>query len=349
MPPYVESHGPIAALGGVMLALSALAIAFRFYSRSLQQVKYKGDDWTMLPGLHKSDMRHIGVRNKLVGYPTPVDKLEAAATTPTLDTLLIAFDIFTIGALACVKVSALLFYYRIFWVGQRGGWFRSVIFGSIGVVVLWMIAFMLLTGLQCGSHFDALWKPTHTIYCTVSHPFLLSYSISDLILDVWVILIPIPMVWTLKTNLTRKLAVLAVFLLAIVGIGGSVARLVVYVQIFDAGVNFKGDGRLVNSKSLFFTLLEVGLTCIAVNLPTLYFLSRKVKPESILRSRSQRSVGSEVKAQRSDSYPRTGSKDSGRENSISKTHLAKADEIHDQTYAMSDLEQQKLPGTHATA
>lgn len=56
---------------------------------------------------------------------------------------------------------------------------------------------------------------------------------------------------------------------------------------------------VVASQVYFFSVLEVGLACIAVNLPSLWYLASKITPEAALRSlrsiislRSLRSTGS---------------------------------------------------------
>jgi hypothetical protein len=104
----------------------------------------------------------------------------------------IAWDILSTCALACIKISALFFYRRIFCVSGRKARFSIITMATAVVVVLWLVTFLLLTGFQCGSHFSALWDGTYLRYCTVSFPFLYGLVISDLLLDVWILTLPIP-------------------------------------------------------------------------------------------------------------------------------------------------------------
>ena len=60
------------------------------------------------------------------------------------------------------------------------------------IVVLWLVTFLFLTGFQCGLHFSSLWDGTYLQYCTISFPFLYGLVISDLLLDVWILALPVP-------------------------------------------------------------------------------------------------------------------------------------------------------------
>lgn len=110
---------------------------------------------------------------------------------------------------------------------------------SIIVVALWTAGYDILTGLACGTHFSALWTGPHDYdrYCrTTAWWFLLSLTISDFLLDIWILALPLPQasnlsanveqslqtkadlhqIWTLQTSLRRRIGVMGVFLLAFV-------------------------------------------------------------------------------------------------------------------------------------
>ena len=72
--------------------------------------------------------------------------------------------------------------------------FSIVTIVSIVIVCLWLVTFELLAGLQCGTHFTALWDGTYDEYCTISFAFLYGLAISDFLLDVWILALPIPVV-----------------------------------------------------------------------------------------------------------------------------------------------------------
>ena len=103
-----------------------------------------------------------------------------------------AWDILSTCALACIKISAIFFYRRIFCVSGNKTYFSIATLATAIIVSLWLVTFLLLTGFQCGSHFSALWNGSYVKYCTVSFPFLYGLVISDFLLDVWILALPVP-------------------------------------------------------------------------------------------------------------------------------------------------------------
>ncbi|TGO14436.1 hypothetical protein BTUL_0053g00350 [Botrytis tulipae] len=142
-------------------------------------------------------------------------------------------------------------------------------------------------------------------------------------------------------------------ILTLGGFGACIARLAVFVELDNLPATKKIDSRLTNTKSIYLSILEVGLSCVAVNLPTLYYLSHKVTPENVLRSVrsiiSLRSIGS----QNSKGYQKSkSSKDNQSVESPSLSNLRPDDVMAIETHAMYDLEstgQVSVPNdVHAT-
>lgn len=140
-----------------------------------------------------------------------------------------------IPALGLVKLSLLFFYRRIFSIG-RGKVFNAITVGMISVITIWTIGFFFGFLFICGSHFTAYWSSlaSEKVYC-VNTMFLHNwYAISDVITDIIVLIIPLPLVccisfwkplktgllirnqiWQLHMTTGRKLAVIAIFSLGI--------------------------------------------------------------------------------------------------------------------------------------
>lgn len=106
---------------------------------------------------------------------------------------------------------------------------------TIVIVVVWLVVFQFLTGFQCGTHFSALWDGTYTEYCTISFPFLYGLAVSDFLLDIWILALPVPRIIQLQASMQRKLAIIGIFLLAFVGLGASITRMVTYIVIENGG------------------------------------------------------------------------------------------------------------------
>ena len=84
-------------------------------------------------------------------------------------------------------------------------WFNIAIWITVIIVMLWLVVFQFLTGFQCGVHFSALWDGSYLQYCTISFPFLYGLAVSDFLLEVWILALPIPKVglthlWSFVTS-----------------------------------------------------------------------------------------------------------------------------------------------------
>jgi hypothetical protein len=93
------------------------------------------------------------------------------------------------------KLSAVLFYRRIFCTALRDAF--SVITGVVAVlVVLWTIAFFVMTFLICGLNINYLFSVGHSASakCGAIFPYFMGTTISDFLLDVFILILPIPKV-----------------------------------------------------------------------------------------------------------------------------------------------------------
>jgi hypothetical protein len=95
-------------------------------------------------------------------------------------------------------MSALFFYKRIVCVGGRKAIFNIIALISKVVGGLWRVAFEFTLGFQCGVHFSAQWEGTAAKHCKIVFPMLLGLTISDFLLDLWVLALPIYPVYFLS-------------------------------------------------------------------------------------------------------------------------------------------------------
>ena len=113
--------------------------------------------------------------------------------------------------LAVIKISILLFYRRIFTVRS----FRLVNNFALVLVAAWGISFTLAIIFQC-TPVDTIWKQfeLHYLpYCVNQQQVYFAIAISDLILDVFIFTLPLPMVYKLQLPSKQKFAVSGIFLL----------------------------------------------------------------------------------------------------------------------------------------
>lgn len=113
------------------------------------------------------------------------------------------------AAQSMVKISLISLYYRIFGVDRR---FRIVSLVAGVVVIAWWISCIFPTIFAC-IPVDAFWDPTITDKrCIDQRAFGTANGAFNLVTDIMVLTLPLPMVWSLQFNVRKKLLVSAAFL-----------------------------------------------------------------------------------------------------------------------------------------
>ncbi|KAK8066953.1 hypothetical protein PG997_013700 [Apiospora hydei] len=237
------------------MILSTAAIGLRFWAPRQQKAPLMIDDWTATVAL----ISHIGTtipsmgishhsRTSLVFIELPVvyrkglgysshdftpEQQEARNKTDRVFQMVL--NILTRSTLGFVKLSALVFYRRLFCTGSKTTILGVLTWITIVVVVLWLLAFELFAGFQCGTGFSELSEGSMPDICTLVLPSSLGLAISDFLLDFWILVLPIP------------------------------GRL----RAADLNQPIWTD-RL--TRLVFYGILECGMAIIAVNLPSLWVL-----------------------------------------------------------------------------
>ena len=136
-----------------------------------------------------------------------------SSVDPTdIEQTLIATQLLYYCAQTTIKISLLLMYYRTFSVNGR---FRIALYAAGTVTIMWFLASFWDTIFQC-TPIEASWN--HSIpnaKCQDMEKAALGTGISNLILDVLFIALPIPAIWDLKLPKKIKVSLTAIFLLGI--------------------------------------------------------------------------------------------------------------------------------------
>ena len=95
-------------------------------------------------------------------------------------------------ALGLHKLSICFFYRRLF----RGPKFDIISWATIWIVILWIVGFFVAIAAACGKHFEAYWASFGVLKqeCVDTFRMLLMYSVTDVAVDLIIIITPIPMV-----------------------------------------------------------------------------------------------------------------------------------------------------------
>lgn len=107
------------------------------------------------------------------------------------------------------KLSALAFYARVFSPGNRR--FRLALWIVGWLACAWIVAVLISLILQCNPPQKA-WKQTIPGSCQDPYNWWLASGLSSFILDLIILLLPLPMLWRLQVRPSRKGLIIAIFL-----------------------------------------------------------------------------------------------------------------------------------------
>lgn len=348
----------IVAVGVVLPALAALTVALRFYVRISIKPSLGRDDYLILFALILTVplgiMMIIAVH--LLAQRTPIGKshegfvLALDEATVLVKKMKWAFDLTEIFALGTMKLSVIFFYRRVFR-GQTFDFYSKTMIALVGV---WITAFFLATLFECGTRVQYMWTDILDVstQCTNSVMYHNAYAISDLITEVMILAMPIPIIWRLQMSLSQKLAVSIVFALGFVSVAAGLARITVQIAQLSH-ITSVSQNILIISLCTYWSMIEMGLSIVAACLPTLRPLlsnpsppgwCRHLKSRTILSSktsfpfsmRSKRSSDSDT-TDSNDLPKQHGGLSSSSQNSIPP---AKIRPLAISVYAMNDVEAQ---------
>ncbi|GKZ19961.1 hypothetical protein AbraIFM66951_002790 [Aspergillus brasiliensis] len=279
----------------VLPCVGIFSVGVRFLVRWKNQRSIGADDWLILGALvfvtGMGAVQIWGVVEHALGYPTPPYSSEEAELTELSEPQRIVELVDWITwvlmtpANGLIKLSSLYLYRRLFAVGHEK-LFGMISWAMVGLCALWTVAFFFATIFGCGRHFAYPWGPLGEIGSCNTNARLEAMMITDLITDVLVWILPVPMVWRTQMRLGRKLAATGVLLLATISLAAAVVRLIVQGQITNGGYAAHTDVDQTLTILLYWSMIESGLALIASCLPTMRLHTALTKTVSVVRERT---------------------------------------------------------------
>lgn len=107
--------------------------------------------------------------------------------------------------------------------------FRTVILYTIYVLTAFLIACQAVVFFQC-KPLEKAWLPhkyPNSGTCTSITTFFYSTSVFNIVSDVWILILPVKLVWSVQRHITQKIALFGVFLMGIFACIASCVRLYV--------------------------------------------------------------------------------------------------------------------------
>ncbi len=228
------NRGPgFAALSVVMIILPTVAVTLRVWSRlTLKSQRIWWDDWFAIASLvcafhcpdHQSHCLDLLTCRKPcvlaelsillqwvsdgLGHHTSQLSPEETALGPKY--LYAAIYFYDLG-ISLPKYSAILFYMRIFRLNST--LYRINVWIALGLVTAWILFAIPSTVFQC-TPIRKAWMPLTPGHCISTYQWFLGSAISSVIIDFYIMLLPLPILWTLHTGRSRKIVLTGFFFCA---------------------------------------------------------------------------------------------------------------------------------------
>ncbi|KAI1092309.1 hypothetical protein F5B19DRAFT_212123 [Rostrohypoxylon terebratum] len=296
---YMRPEQMVAAAIALSI-VDILAVAFRFWARKMQKEPPKADDWLVIPatlmtvGIAIAEV--YGVSKRAFGYRTMVPNGYTGSisdlTTPQLTlkaqiewAFLLMFPI----AVACTKSSFLFFYMRVFAIEKRDT-INKLLVGFNILIATWCIALFIATLFECDHHFWRIWNSEAEFQARCSYTVNLVFTlcITDFITDLFIIIIPIPLVYRLNMSTSRKISICFMFLLGGVTVVVSLIRFIMMAGRFMGNFDITDDNILGVTACLYWGVVECGMGVLSACLPTIQVVFRKLVWEPAVSSSKSR-------------------------------------------------------------
>ncbi|KAI1269309.1 hypothetical protein F5Y18DRAFT_374199 [Xylariaceae sp. FL1019] len=170
------------------------------------------------------------------------------------------------SSISLPKLSAIFFYARVFSTADRVFRIHLWIIGSL--VSSWLISAYITTVFQC-TPVEKAWNPTIPGTCIDSFSWYVATAVLSVVVDLYILLLPVPKIWALNTSLKRRIWLLGAFFLAYSVIVLSVGRLVFLVTQLTVVTLDPNWGFPVYA---YWALLEGSVSLISISVPNMIAL-----------------------------------------------------------------------------
>ncbi|KAI1403563.1 hypothetical protein F4819DRAFT_495264 [Hypoxylon fuscum] len=219
------------ALYSIPIPLEILSTAFRLWvkARPSSQGRLAFDDYLIIWATMCAVAECIA--GLVYGAPNGLGRHIQAVSMSDRQSFLMGdyiFSHFYDVAIASTKLSILALYYRIFITDI----FRTVVIATAVFVASWLIAMEIVLGLGCRpvqGWWDAAVAATAT--CVNKAAFTYSTNITNLVIDLWIFLMPMPIILRLQASFDKKIGLCFLFSFGLGLCAVSVARLFVIVSV----------------------------------------------------------------------------------------------------------------------
>jgi hypothetical protein len=210
---YLEAHkddtrvSEIHWVYSVPIAAAIISTSLRLWAKRYGRNGITLDDYLIL----FATICLIGQCASGLGYGPPHGMGRHVIVVSAYDQMMVrkgdyVFSHFYDFALVAVKLGILAFYHRVF----VHPIFRRVVLATAAFVIAWGIGITVTLLLACRP-LEAYWNANVTGKCLVMVTFTYFTNITNLITDIWIFLMPVPMIWHLQLQTKKKMLLSLIF------------------------------------------------------------------------------------------------------------------------------------------
>lgn len=222
----------------VLLLLVFLSIGLRLWSRVLLQMRLEANDYLILLAAILMTSRY-GVEMTTVikcgqGLHQEYVKATAGSEMITLFLKLVyVLDLHWLTLVTLIKLSILHFYSVVF----RKDLFAKVVYGVMAIVIAYWMGTFWADAFLCDPPRKA-WEVAIPGKCGNSNMMYTAMASADLIIDIIVILLPMPILWTLQLRTSKKILLTAIFGLGFIIIGITCVRIKYMLELDPTDITY---------------------------------------------------------------------------------------------------------------
>ncbi|ORY11358.1 hypothetical protein BCR34DRAFT_624866 [Clohesyomyces aquaticus] len=175
-----------------------------------------------------------------------------------------ALNMISILGLGLVKSSILVLYNNIFKVRK----FQLCIYAMLAFVICWTISFFFSHLFTCYP-ITVFIEPFYGNKCVQTVPMFFALLYTDVIADVVILVLPIPMVLSVQLPMKKKLAVIGMLALGAAVCAISITRVIATYAVANEYIKHPNDVIYYTAPVFFWTNIELSLAVVCACLPTL--------------------------------------------------------------------------------
>ncbi|OTA98156.1 hypothetical protein M426DRAFT_120744 [Hypoxylon sp. CI-4A] len=198
-----------------MMTLPTVVVLIRTWSRALLPAfhmskipnKFWWDDWTVYIAL-ALNIATCGMCLKLLDLGLGFHRqVVPQGVEPFLKLFWALYYVFDTGT-AVSKASALFFYARLFGIANTR--FKHALWVVHAMNGIWLVGVLLRALFMC-SPIEKAWKSELPGHCNNTSVSWLGSVISSLVIDIIILVLPLPILWNLHMKAVRKIQITGVF------------------------------------------------------------------------------------------------------------------------------------------